>query len=58
MKVYLAVVMGAQCDRLLRMKSNKDFFYLLTFDICSDTIAFAGIGQISMAVEELHFHNF
>lgn len=58
-KVYLAVVIGAQCDRLLRMKSViRIFLYLLEFEFCSDTIAFSSIGQISMGVEELHFHHF
>lgn len=35
---------------------NKDFFfYLLTFEFYSDIIAFASIGQISVAVKELSF---
>lgn len=36
---------------------NKDFFflYLLTFEFYFDIIAFASIGQISVAVKELSF---
>lgn len=31
------------------------FLYLLTFEFYSDIIAFASIGQISVAVKELSF---
>lgn len=37
---------------------NKNFFlYLLTFQFYSNSIGFATIGQISMAVKEMRFHH-
>lgn len=53
----MTVVMGAQCYRVLQMKSviRIFFLYLLTFEFYFDIIAFASIGQISVAVKELSF---
>lgn len=53
--IVVTVVKG-QRHRVLQMKSGiMIFLNLLPFEFYSDIVAFASIGQISMAVKELSF---